>query len=56
MTLETVIVYAAVLGLPLWLVIEEVLHRFASGAKVRAVAPATAAAADRRGSESVQAA
>lgn len=53
MTLETVIAYAAVLGLPLWLVVEEVLHRFASGAKVRAAVPA-AAEADRRGCESAQ--
>jgi len=28
MPLENVIVYAAVLALPLWLVVEEVLHRF----------------------------
>jgi len=36
MALETMIAYAAVLGLPLWLVVEELLHRFASGARVRA--------------------
>jgi hypothetical protein len=55
MPLENVIVYAAMLGLPLWLVVEEVLHRFAPGARVRAAVPA-AAEADRRGSESAQAA
>jgi hypothetical protein len=30
MALENVIAYAVVLGLPLWLVTEEILHRFAS--------------------------
>src|SRR5439155_6762823 len=39
MTLDTVIAYAAVLGLPLWLVVEEVLQRFAPGAKAPVVAP-----------------
>jgi len=55
MPLGNVIAYAAVLGLPLWLVVEEVVHRFASGAKVRAAVPAAAEAA-RRGSERAQAA
>ena len=36
MTLETLIAYAAMLGLPLWLVVEELLHRFAAGARVPA--------------------
>jgi len=39
MTLDTVIAYAAVLGLPLWLVVEEVLQRFAPGVKAPVVAP-----------------
>ena len=30
MALENVIAYAIVLGLPVWLVAEEILHRFAS--------------------------
>jgi len=55
MTLETMIAYTAMLSLPLWLVVEEVLHRFASAAKVRATAPAVAEA-DRRAPESAQAA
>ena len=33
MTVETMIAYAAVLGLPLWLVVEELLHRFTTGVK-----------------------
>jgi hypothetical protein len=54
MTLETMIAYGAMLGLPLWLAVEEVLHRFASGARVRAAAPVTTEA--RRSPESAQAA
>jgi hypothetical protein len=55
MTLESVIAYVAVLGLPLWLVVEEVLHRFASGAKARVAATAVEAV-DRRALEGVRAA
>jgi hypothetical protein len=50
MALENLIAYAIVLGLPIWLVAEEILHRFASrlarserGAPaVNGVAPSTA--------------
>ncbi len=50
MTLETLIAYAAMLGLPLWLVVEELLRRFASGAKAPAAAP-TAQDVERRAPE-----
>ena len=46
MALENLIARAALLGLPLWLVVEELLHRFASGSRAPANAPA--ADADRR--------
>ena len=36
MALENLIAYAVVLGLPLWLVAEELLHRFAPGRKAEA--------------------
>ena len=55
MTLESMIAYAAVLGLPLWLVVEELLHRFATGAKAP-VAVRVAVEVDRRAPERVRAA
>ncbi|HYS17622.1 MAG TPA: hypothetical protein VET45_11930 [Candidatus Binatia bacterium] len=36
MELENLIAYAVVLGLPLWLVAEELLYRFAAGRKAQA--------------------
>lgn len=36
MALEGVVTYAVALGLPLWLLIEELLHRTASSAPARA--------------------
>lgn len=43
MVLENVIAYVIVLGLPFWLVAEEILHRFASRPASRSgVAPSTA--------------
>jgi hypothetical protein len=55
MTLETMIAYTAVLGLPLWLVVEEVLHRFAAGAKALVAVP-VAPEAEGRAPEGAQAA
>jgi len=55
MTLETMIAYAAVLGLPLWLVVEELLHRRGTGAKAPVAVPVAAEAA-RRAHEGVRAA
>jgi hypothetical protein len=46
MALANVIAYVVVFGLPLWLVAEELIHRFAARRSVEATAPA-AASADR---------
>ena len=53
MVLENVIAYVVVLGLPLWLVAEELLHRFAPGHSARGAATvrADAPAAERAGLE-----
>jgi hypothetical protein len=53
MALANLIAYAVVFGLPIWLVAEELIHRFAPRRKVEAAAPAlaatpTAAPADRK--------
>jgi hypothetical protein len=52
MALANLIAYVVVFGLPLWLVAEELIHRFAARRSVEATAPAravapTAASADR---------
>jgi len=52
MALANLIAYVVVLGLPLWLVAEELIHRFAATRSVEATAPAravapTVASADR---------
>jgi len=53
MALENLIAYAVVLGLPLWLVAEELVHRFAPRHRGAAGAPVKAAApnVDRRAPE-----
>ena len=40
MTLANLIAYMVVFGLPIWLVAEEIVHRFGSIRKAQAVAPA----------------
>lgn len=41
MALAEVIAYVVVFGLPIWLVAEEIAHRFAAMRRARALAPAT---------------
>jgi len=48
MTLVNVVAYVVVFGLPIWLVAEEVVYRFASFRKSEAAAPAAAAAGRER--------
>jgi hypothetical protein len=43
MALANLIAYAVVFGLPIWLVAEELIHRFTLRRKVEAAAPALAA-------------
>jgi hypothetical protein len=55
MALEHLVAYAVLVGLPLWLVVEEVVHRFvsrpqperAARAAVKGAAPAERRAAER---------
>jgi hypothetical protein len=54
MALEHLVAYAVLVGLPLWLVVEEVVHRFASRPKPqRATRPAVKGTAptERRAAE-----
>jgi len=52
MALANLIAYMVVFGLPIWLVAEEIVHRFSSMRKAEAVAPA---GFERRSPEGVRA-
>ena len=52
MALANLIAYMVVFGLPIWLVAEEIVHRFGSMRKAEAVAPA---GLERRSPEGVRA-
>jgi hypothetical protein len=51
MALENLIAYAVALGLPLWLVVEEIRHRAAPRRAAETVAAAAAPALERRAAE-----
>jgi hypothetical protein len=54
MALEHLVAYAVLVGLPLWLVVEEVVHRFVSRPRPQRAARAAvkgAAPAERRAAE-----
>ena len=51
MVLENLIAYAVALGLPLWLVVEEIRHRAGPRHKAEAAAAAAAPALKRRTAE-----
>ena len=51
MVLENLIAYAVTLGLPLWLVVEEIRNRAGPGRKAEAAAAAAAPALKRRTAE-----
>jgi len=59
MALENLIAYAVALGLPLWLVVEEIHHRAVprreAGAAAAAAAPAAAPALKQRAAEGASA-
>jgi hypothetical protein len=55
MALENLIAYAVALGLPLWLVVEEIRYRFAPRGAAEAVAAPAAPALKRRAAEGVPA-
>ena len=51
MVLAKLIAYVVVFGLPIWLVAEEIAHRFAAMRRTQALAPATV---DRRAPQGVR--
>ena len=55
MALENLIAYAVALGLPLWLVVEEIRHRAVPHSEAEAAAAAAALALKRRAAEGASA-